>query len=278
MRFDDAAIMNKYSDATVPSRPPTPAAALHAVATNLARNGPRLVAVFSSARAIERGTLGALLMLSVVAVIYGAIVWKRDLFPLAAGIMAMGVIAAVMLFYSPHGFRGVRMLLFTYPLLVVCAARGVTEFDARRWFPRHGRALRVGAYLGLAAWVGISVSTIARAGRTLRASDAADDAALAVVESLHHDDRRMLVAPFWVALPYVFAHYPVRWAYVPKNRPTLELLDQKYDIGTFIVPADRQGTDLTRDDLEAIGLKVERRLGYQGVRYLVFKRASASGQ
>jgi hypothetical protein len=260
MHIDAGTGLAKYTDATVPPWPPTLANWLQEVATNVAHNGPRLVGVFSSASALERVALAILMMLPLVVVAYGMIVWRRDLFPLAVGLMAVCVMAAVMSLYSPHGFRAVRMTLFTYPLLVVCGARCAARFDGRRWSLRSRLALRGAVCLGLAGWLGISLYVLSRTGRALHVADAADDAALEFMNAVHHDDRRMLVAPFWMALPYVFSHHPVHWAFVPKNRPTLDILSQQYDIETLVMPADGQWTDLSVGDLEGIGLRLERRL------------------
>jgi hypothetical protein len=239
LEYDDAFTGAKYTDATISPLPPTLSQLRGAIEYNVRRNWSRLIAVTRSLSQLEGLAFDAILVLTLATLAYGGMVRTRDLFPLATGLMTLAALLAVLLIYTPDGYRGLRVLLFTYPLLAVCSAGLVTQVDPARWFPRYKLAIRSAevALLGLWLWVGLT--SVAAVGRTFPASDAEDDATRAFMSSVQHDDRRMLVGPFEVSLPYAFDHHPLQWAFVPMNGQTLDLLSKQYDIGTLLLPLPR---------------------------------------
>ena len=93
------------------------------------------------------------------------------------------------------------------------------------------------------------------------------------LESLRHDDSRMLVASHTHAMRYVIDHFPVPWSFVPSDRETLDLMMRWYDIGTLVITpqqAERlsQGGDLPGfERVRSITMPVT------GMSYFVYKRA-----
>ena len=105
------------------------------------------------------------------------------------------------------------------------------------------------------------------------ANDAHDDQFTACIERLGHDDKRMLVAPYYMA-DYVY-HHTVRGALVPANKETLSLLQANFDIGTVIVRTQDgeslEETWLSPADLASSGLVQDGEISCNKEDFLVFR-------
>ncbi len=145
---------------------------------------------------------------------------------LAAGGMTLLMFLALVTIYNLHGYRGVRVLLFCVPLLAVGIAHlCLTAKHARPW------TIAVVAFSAIAA-----VSTLATRAQCTQRDDALEAYDTMALDMLHHDDRRMLVAPYEIAMRYAFDHYPVKYSFSPGDIATLEMLEERFDVGTLICP------------------------------------------
>jgi hypothetical protein len=192
--------------------------------------------------------------------------WRREPLGLAtAGYVAITAVLHVFHFF--WGPIGVRMLLSTLPFTTLVVARLAvlgTEPLLTRGF-RRGVVI-VAAVLA-ATLVTFEAVEVGGALWWYRSVGVNEDADAAFVESLHHDDRRLLAAPWDLALPYVHRHYPVKWAYLPANAPSLDVLMKRFDVGTVVVP---EGHPL-EDALPAAGFALEARRPYRGRTLMIWK-------
>lgn len=167
----------------------------------------------------------------------GIIAFARRPEPLGLIVAAyVAITAGVHVFHFLFGATGMRMLLPTFPFTALLAAGMLVSGFG--WLRRRGsaRAPAVLAALGVATWLAVGWWEIRRTLAWYPAAAALDDADAQFIASLGHDDRRLLAAPYDIALSYVHRRYPVKWSFVPENPPTLALLKGYYDVGTVVLP------------------------------------------
>jgi hypothetical protein len=264
--------MAMYQDATVPPHPASGRDLLQLVPGRLTVNARRFVAlVMSGASGMERLSMIAIVIATGIVIVYGVARWREDPLPLGVGALVLAVFAAVLSLYDIDIFRGLRVLLFTYPLLALCLARSYWQHVPLA-APKDSMA-NVGIQFALAmVLVVICFKATVTQWRQFARYDAEDDAATAFMNAIGHDDQRMLVAPFELALEYVSQHHPVKWSFIPANAVTLELLRKEFVIGTFILSVPDPDSSLTAADLERTGLRLEQEVVYAGRHYLIFKQ------
>jgi 4-amino-4-deoxy-L-arabinose transferase-like glycosyltransferase len=212
--------------------------------------------------------------------IWGA--WKRDGISLGAGALLLLTLGFVCMFYSVRHDRPVRVAMFGYPLVAILQARLVIALwgVAHRWLaPGYRHWVFAICCAGVGSWV---IATVYKGFVDMAAWDLADERGNAFIESLTHDDHRMLVGPHLLCIPYLERHYPVQFAFVPANKETLALLCKKYDVQTLVLnPAD--AIDLKPADVIAEGFRLFSRCHlvdpeHLEGHYLVFRRPDFFGE
>jgi hypothetical protein len=197
---------------------------------------------------------------------------KRD--GLFVGVAAMVLVLLLFLLavYTVWEFRGVRLLLIAEPFVAVLWSVQLHQLLQQRRAGQHAREFAV----ALVAVIGLSwVHQVFRTEPGINEQSARDTAFL---ESLGLDDRRLLVSPYRVSLDYVQKHYPLQWAFLPTNRATLRLLNERYPIGAVILPIGGHADWLPGDlqlqpsDVAQIGLTGQGETSYRGITFAVFKR------
>ena len=212
------------------------------------------------------------LLLGATAVaVFGSLKWRDRYF---AGVTATVLVRLLFLslLYFSFGFGWLRMLLTLSPLLAIALAvalkrlivpsirfRGAPQlvFKAACLFA----AGALGCLLAVRAFFQPAANQDARAAQRI-----------AWLEKLGHDDTTLLVSDVEF-LHYVHDHYPVKWAFVPSNLRTLELLAAKYPIGTLLLPKDRRNRLLSEAELATAGLMFEQQLAFGDIEYLVYRAA-----
>jgi hypothetical protein len=217
---------------------------------------------------MEMGCLAAVLLAMGVSIWSG---WRRrDGVAFACGLMVVAAIGLMFSLYATSGFRGMRNLLFTWPMLALAVgawAGGTVPAIKRSWI----RPVLLGIFGVAAAVPSFSVARQMLALFAVLNKD--DDALAALVESVHHDPKRMLASPVSMGLPYALRHHPVQWAFLPRNGATLSLLMKRYDVGTLIVP---QGLSVMKHhQLLKIGFTLEHEMVWQQQKVRVYKRSSS---
>jgi hypothetical protein len=179
----------------------------------------------------------------------------------------VAITAGVHVFHFLFGATGMRMLLPTFPFTALLAAGMlVSGFGSLR---RRGsvRAPAVLAALGVAAWLAVGWWEIRQTFAWYPAAAALDDADAQFIVSLGHDDRRLLAAPFDIALSYVHRRFPVKWSFVPENAPTLALLKGYYDVGTVVLPVPHALAGV----LPLAGFTLDGERVHRGARYAIWR-------
>jgi len=256
-----------YADATAePPEPLSPLGWVRAVATNVGRNVAEL---WNQARIdlFDVRVPGALwiALLLAINVFVARKEGRRN--PMALGAAAAGAVLYVLIFglYDVKSEKLLRSSMFLYPLVLPAAV----AFAAGN-LSRRSRRLGVGA-LVLAAAGGLWVAR--DLGRAFRAEDAAVDLLTQRIHAMGPPPDRLLVGHFPTTLNYAVQHYPTRWAFLPQNEETLELLNERYPVGMVVLPERSMAKRFPRETLEGLGLRQKPRviqsLG-QGTQYHVW--------
>jgi hypothetical protein len=171
---------------------------------------------------------------------------NRDWLALGAGLLAFAAAMLITTLYTWYLYRGLRSMLFAFPLLAVCVAPPLVS--AARWL--QGRIpLRVsGVALASLAAVGVLLGGAWWSNRHFRPQFATDAGRqmVALVESLGLGEEGVMVAPHGIAKDYALRHYPMRLSFVPRNSRTLRLLAQKHHVQTIIVTTDTRAGNSPR--------------------------------
>ena len=181
---------------------------------------------------------------------------------------------AILSLYFVLYYQAVRHLMLAVPFECIVGGMLIRRLRRRGVFAppvvgRHGTLLTCVRF-GLAALCSFALTYAA-----LRTSDAERGAAtrdLAFLEATQHDDASVLVTPWQLPFEYVYEHYPVRWAFLPSDPESLRLLNQSYPIGTLVLPAETDESDLTSGDVESVGLAPVQTVSLGGTDYTVFRR------
>lgn len=121
-----------------------------------------------------------------------------------------------------------------------------------------------------------SLAVVRNMYRFFAAQDATDTAYAVSLESIGHDNSRMLATPFDVSIRYRYDHFPLPWSFTPYNEETLKLLTARFDVATLVVEDD---APLLRNESNFInlGFYKDRTLMIGDRKYVVFKRATRDG-
>lgn len=184
----------------------------------------------------------------------GLWLWFRrgDHFALGVSAGLGSLLIATLCFYSVWGYRGARVLLIFLPFVAIL------------WSAALEPAIRSREKLACALPVLLCLLGTLTATHAIRSQAEVDEGArenTKFLESVVQGNDQLLASPFWLSLDFVNEHYPVRWSFVPANCETMRLLDQRYRIGTMVVPQDEAtNPEFGRDricgtDLRLIGQK-----------------------
>lgn len=216
-------------------------------------------------RGFEGGGLEAATLLFLLSGIpLGAWLWrkKRDAFALGVTSALCLLLIADLCLYGMWHYRGIHAFLLMEPFVAMLWGVTITL-----WSREPGPVVR-SLLVPFSFVIGVAVAVSiwqAQKDATMRAKEDTS-----FLESVIGGDRQTVVSPFWLSLDYVNEHYPQRWAFVPANCPTLQLLDLKEGIGTLIVPV--------QPELEAefstcrTGLMFDGDKLWRGKKYWVFRK------
>ena len=193
----------------------------------------------------------------------GAWLWlrRRDAFALGVSLALSLLLIADLCLYGMWHYRGIHAFLLMEPFVAMLWGTTITL-----WTKEPGpvvRSLLVPCCFVIGVAMTVSIWQTQK-DATVRAKEDTS-----FLESVIGDSQQMVVSPFWLSLDYVNEHYPQRWAFVPANCPTMQLLDAKEGIGTLIVPA--------QPELEAeyrscrTGLKFDGEEVWRGRMYWIFR-------
>lgn len=253
VKYGDAFFQEQLS----PSLQDWAVALSHKVAANLAS-----LLIFEAQPRLQVGSLWfAIATIPVAAVLA---LRDRDWLLGSFSVATAALVAALLLLYDIAGWKGVRILLISVPFAAIVLGRLLP-----RLFPRVSEPRLVAATLCLGAVVALAGLVEVAPNDALRTREEAD---VAFLESLDHDPRRLLVAPYWISLQYVLRSFPVTWSFLPADRRSLARLAGAHPIGTIVLPpAWHPWVRLSREDVLASGFVPEGRRVYQGMPFEIFR-------
>ena len=191
---------------------------------------------------------------------------RRDAFAGGVGAAVAFLFAADLSCYDIWGYHGVRALLVMEPFVAI-----LWGLVMARWLAGQARWWQ-GAALAACFVAGTLGAVLILRGQAEANGDTLED--MAFVESLHPEDELLMASPYDISLGYVQEHYPARWAYLPSDCRTMQLLDRRYEIGMVILPESGASEEM----LSGCGLpfSAEER-EHAGARYRVLRRRAVPG-
>jgi hypothetical protein len=187
---------------------------------------------------------------------------KRDRFALGVALSVSLLFMADLCVYTVWYYRGIRTLLLIEPFVAVLWGITIGTVVQER-----GKVTRNMA-VTMCFVAGVGVALFLLLAQRPAVTQAKEDTSF--MESAVGNSKQLVVSPWWLSLDYVNEHYPQRWALVPANCPTMNLLDLKDTIGTLIVPA-QPGID---PQMASCGtpLRFSEEKTLRGTRYAIFRR------
>jgi hypothetical protein len=204
----------------------------------------------------------------------------RDPLALGAFLLFAAAFALLFLLYDMNYFRGIRSLLFTFPLCAVAASPVLAAWSQEIWS-------RLCAWLpGWAAQLVVIAATLfvlylshtgSRSVAALTMASTYGEHAIRALERVDIARERLLVSSFDISADYMMKYYPIRWSFVPSNLETLRLLDSTHAIGTLIFPERHLKSRFPQEELQRMGFFLQRRFVFRGyignTRWVVFDRS-----
>lgn len=189
--------------------------------------------------------------------------------PLFRNLSASIIIVAfgLLVLATEINYRGRRFLLFAYSLAAVVMVWLISKILSRISL---GGPLMTGA-LTCVLLCGGTVLSVRAMFTYFTNQDGIDQTYALALESIGHDDTRMLVTPFDLSVRYRYSHFPVSWAFLPYDLPTLELLAARFDIGTMVLKDDHPLLQ-NPASLSALGFYKDRELRIGESKFDVYKR------
>lgn len=219
-----------YNDATLEAEIWTLAQWAQGIAANFARNLGE-VGRQTLERPFSVGVVGFWWILGAWAGATALALKRRARDPLAVGasLLGLAMLLAVFGLYDVKAQKGMRSLVFVYPL----CALAVSGAFARRPASAGKRRLVTGVAVASAGFLALFP-----AANELTFLDEATDRATRTIEELGHDDATMLMVDIRLTpflLDYAVRHYPVPWSFAPENDATLKLFEGRYRVGTLLL-------------------------------------------
>ncbi len=189
---------------------------------------------------------------------------RNDFFALGVGVAVAVLMAAVLGLYTVWGYRGMRVLLLLLPFVAILWG-AVLERVLRAGWARAACSI---VLFALGTWGAVHLL------RSQTEIDTEAKANTAFVESVVGGNRGLLASPFWLSLDYINEHYPQKWSFVPSNCETARLLDERYRIGTVIVPVTHLDGQRERPAPEycGTGLRLWGKRNYNGTEFAIYRR------
>jgi 4-amino-4-deoxy-L-arabinose transferase-like glycosyltransferase len=258
--FGDAFLRERLS--------PTATDWAHAVSEKFLRN-EALLSSLKGRSLTEVASLWSLILAIPAGVVLG--LRRRDVRFVSYAAVGAGILLFLLATYKVWGFRGIRVMLISLPFAAIVVSQSLRDL----FHPRFHRGVLVstlvlGTFAGGAGFFAMFEDQEAEQARAV--------ADTAFLESLGHDDRYLLVSPFWLSLDYVHEHYPVQWSFPPTNRETLTLLDQNFQIGTIVIPDRDPRISLSLADVAASGFRVVGEGLHRSAKYFVFRPRDSSSR
>jgi hypothetical protein len=178
-------------------------------------------------------------------------------------------VTALALLSSVFDYASMGYLLLAYAFSFVLIAWLLAKVVAR--IAPEPLALTVAVGVSALALLLFSLSMVRNMYTFFADQDVVDARAAAALETIGHNNARMLVTPFDISIRYRYDHFPVQWAFAPYNQQTLELLASRFDVGTLILPDDHPLLQ-SPAALAGLGFYQERVLMIEKTNYIVYKR------
>lgn len=236
---------------------------------------------------INRGTISAIanagyLLVLVAAVVAAVVLWRRrsrpkedraarKRFVLPLGVvptLSIVTVAGLIALSEASGFKALRFVAVTFVFSVLVLGWLLSEgFGSLTEKPATAITISIPLILLLV----FSFITVRNMYSFFAQYDQLDSGFAAALEGANIDRTRMLVTPFEMSTRYRYDHFPVYWAFIPANRPTLEMLAGRFDIGALIL---KDQHPLLQDPkvLADFGFYREQALKINELNYVVYKR------
>lgn len=143
---------------------------------------------------------------------------------------ALVLFLLIITFYSVFGYVAVRQFLFLLPF--ECIALAIMLVNIMQRIDRRSKLSTLGAGIALIA----SLVALPLMARQVTANEHVMQADADFIRSLAPPFTSTLVMPYELVAGYFYQSFPVRWAFVPVNIKTLDLLHHKYPVGMMILP------------------------------------------
>lgn len=179
----------------------------------------------------------------------------RETFALSCCLFLIVISAADIIYYMGILRTFMRMTMISFPFVII---------QAVRFRPTHSK-------IGFGFICLLSAVTIQIGSHRLRHNQKYVHQFDNFMHKVNPSPTGLIACPTMFFRPYAFDHYPQLMSFVPANRQTLQLLNNKYPISTIVIPAKDLGSTITQRDINEIGLHLTQKIAFWQSDYLVFK-------
>lgn len=194
---------------------------------------------------------------------------EKKWFPISCHLLVIAIFFACLILYIGVLITLQRIIMFTLPFAIIQCARFLS-FQIKTKSSDYLFYISFFFYF----YFSITLLTSTVTAADFRSFDRVSRENTKFLESIHPDSNKVFIAQFEIAADYVYQHYPELIAFVPDNKETLQLLDKKFPIGTFLIDEEAMYkiTHLTVDDIISSGFVYIDRPVYHHRNYLLFRK------
>jgi len=255
-----------YRDALAEPPQPTAGEWVAALGSNLVRNASETARQLRLAP-LDPAVLSYVAMLALAAIAAALGLRRRDPFLLGTSALVAAVLLLLYATYDVKAHKALRSTMFVQPFVLLAAARAATGLRARP------RTLAWAAGVPLVLLAAGSHERVRRAAEDMRRGDESSLSAVHILQTLQTDPGTALLAPHEMIKQFAVEAYPTRVGFHPANDATLELVSERFPIGTLVLPDPDPGTKLSSEALRAAGLYPSpQRIGGERTGYAIWTR------
>jgi 4-amino-4-deoxy-L-arabinose transferase-like glycosyltransferase len=216
-------------------------------------------------------TSSILIYLPVLAVtfLYCVFCYKEDMYPFSSFLLVTIMAGLCILLYSTYQEIFYRMLMFTYPFLLISFSKAIYYFSSlSNYAKKNSKIFFISSLMGLFILLTIlSCINIVNSTKRIEKIEANN---LTFMETLPINKNKLLASPIWVSMAYVYKNYPSKWAFPPDDKKTLNLLIKKYDLGTLILTTNDAKKINLHNAVKKHELILKKKESYNGENYLIY--------
>lgn len=208
-------------------------------------------------------------VMSFLVTFYGFKKRRAALFPMATALLVVALFSILMMLYSANYNKITRHLMYCIPFLIIVIS-GMMVDQSVSSNSTIGYLQKSKNYVLLLVMTLSFIGNI-HAAKHMRRDEKFTAERTQFIESVHADEKGVLIAPCYMTPQFIYKHYPMLVSFTPKNDESLILLSQYRNLGTLILNEYDLQYRLSQKAIAKVGLTLTEIRHYHGAKWYVYR-------